>query len=94
MIKLMDTVSLLMLIMHSMKVNGVMISNMDMGLRHGKMEHQNIQDYFIRVKRMAKANLNGKMEVFTREILWMDPSKDLASITSQILISGTKENSE
>jgi hypothetical protein len=58
-----------MSIMLSMKVNGVTIFSMGMALKHGKMVRQNIQGNFSKEKRMAKEDLNGKTEVFMREIL-------------------------
>jgi hypothetical protein len=67
--KLMDMVSLWIQMEPCMKESGMMTCNMDMELRHGIKVVLNIQVSFIKVKRMEKADLNGKMVLTMKEIL-------------------------
>jgi hypothetical protein len=83
MIKLMALECSLTLTMLDMKVNGLKIFNMVMVSKHGIMVLQNIQVNSIKERRVVKEDLNGKMEVTMKEILWMDNFKDLGNIISQ-----------
>lgn len=64
--------------------NGKMTCNTVMERSPGIMEKLSTREISSRGKRMGKVGLNGTMEVFMRESLWMAPLMAMESITLQI----------
>ena len=75
MIKLTDKVSSLIQMVQNIKENGLMTCNMDREKKAGIMARQGLLEPSIKVKRMEKADLSGKMEVSMKGILLMVISK-------------------
>jgi len=91
--KLMDRVFLLIPMDPCMKVNGLMISNMDLVLNLGSIIRSSSLVILSMGRRLEKEGLNlkvGSMKV----ILLMANSTDSANITLQIQANFTKEDSE
>lgn len=69
-----------------MKVSGKMINNMERVKRYGVILMKVMKVTFMKVKRMAKASLHGKMILIMKVILLMGYSKDMELITSRVWI--------
>ena len=75
MIKLTDKVSSLIQMVQNIKENGLMTCNMDREKKAGIMARQGLLEPSIKVKRMERVDLSGKMEVSMKGILLMVISK-------------------
>ena len=78
----------------SILASGCQISSMVKGKKAGTMAKLNTSEHSIRVKRMEKADLNGKMEAFMRAILLMEFSKDMESTILLSWINGLRVSSD
>lgn len=93
MVRQMDRESLWILMDRCMRVNGWMISNMDLELSHGNIIKSNSLVILSTARRQEREGLNLRV-AFTKEISLMDSSMDSESITSLTQANFMKEASK
>lgn len=89
MIKLMAMVSIAILMVLSMKVNGKKINNMDLVLRHGQMV-QNTTVNMFRERSMEKEHSHGLTDQHTMVSSWKTISKEMVN-TIGLMVENTMD---